>query len=38
MLITFVGIGVLVNVVILYVVAQVLAEHKENQEHDRGVS
>jgi phage shock protein PspC (stress-responsive transcriptional regulator) len=37
LLITFVGIGVLVNVLILYIVAQVLAEHKENQEHDQGV-
>ena len=37
LLITFIGIGVVVNVLILYVVAQVLAEHKENQEHDRGI-
>jgi len=37
LLITFVGIGIVVNVLILYVIFQVLAEHKENQQHDRGV-
>jgi phage shock protein PspC (stress-responsive transcriptional regulator) len=37
LLITFVGVGVLVNVLILYVIAQVLAERKQNQEHDPGV-
>ena len=37
LLITFLGIGVLVNVLILYVIAQVLAEHKENQEQDQGI-
>ena len=37
LLITFLGIGVLVNVLIVYVIAQVLAEHKENQEQDQGV-
>jgi phage shock protein PspC (stress-responsive transcriptional regulator) len=31
---TFVGIGVLVNLLILYIVAQVLAEHKQNQERE----
>ena len=34
LLITFLGIGVLVNVLIVYVVAQVLAERRENREHD----
>ena len=29
---TFLGIGVLVNAVIVYIVAQVLAERKQNQE------
>jgi phage shock protein PspC (stress-responsive transcriptional regulator) len=29
---TFIGIGVLVNLLIAYIVAQVLAEHKQNQE------
>jgi hypothetical protein len=29
---TFLGIGVLVNLLIVYVVAQVLGEHKENKE------
>jgi hypothetical protein len=33
LLLTFLGIGVIANVLIVYVVAQVLAEHKENQEH-----
>ena len=32
LLLTFLGIGVIVNVVIIYIVAQVLAERKENQE------
>jgi len=29
---TFLGIGLLVNLLIAYVVAQVLGEHKENSE------
>jgi hypothetical protein len=37
LLLTFLGIGVLVNVLIIYIVFQVLAERKENQEHDQGV-
>jgi phage shock protein PspC (stress-responsive transcriptional regulator) len=32
LLITFIGIGVLVNVLIVYIVAQVLAERRQNQE------
>jgi hypothetical protein len=36
LLITFGGIGVFATVLILYVVAQVLAERRENQEHDQG--
>ena len=32
LLITFVGIGVLVNVLIVYIVLQVMAERKQNQE------
>jgi hypothetical protein len=32
LLITFLGIGVIVNVLIVYIVAQVLAERKDNQE------
>jgi phage shock protein PspC (stress-responsive transcriptional regulator) len=35
LLVTFVGIGVLVNVLIVYIIAQVLAERKENQEADQ---
>ena len=35
LLITFVGIGVIVNVLIVYIVAQVMAEHKKNQERQR---
>ena len=34
---TFVGIGILANILILYVVAQVFAEHKQNQQHDPGL-
>jgi hypothetical protein len=32
LLATFLGIGVLVNLLIFYVIGQVLAERKENQE------
>jgi phage shock protein PspC (stress-responsive transcriptional regulator) len=32
LLITFIGIGILVNVLIIYIVAQVLAERRQNQE------
>jgi hypothetical protein len=32
LLATFVGIGVIVNVLIIYIVAQVLGEHKQNRE------
>jgi phage shock protein PspC (stress-responsive transcriptional regulator) len=32
LLATFIGIGVLVNVLIVYIVAVVLAERKQNQE------
>ncbi len=32
LLLTFLGIGVIVNVLIVYIVAQVLAERKENRE------
>jgi hypothetical protein len=35
LLITFLGIGVLVNVLIVYVIAQVLGERKQNQERQR---
>jgi formate-dependent nitrite reductase membrane component NrfD len=33
LLLTFGGIGVIANVLIVYIVAQVMAERKENQEH-----
>jgi hypothetical protein len=36
LLLTFLGIGVIANVLIVYVVAQVLAERKENQERQQG--
>ncbi len=32
LLLTFLGIGVIVNVLIIYIVAQVAAERKSNQE------
>ena len=32
LLATFLGIGVVVNLLVAYVVGQVLAEHKQNQE------
>jgi hypothetical protein len=38
LLATFVvGIGLLVNVLIIYIAAQVIAERKQNQEHDPSV-
>jgi hypothetical protein len=30
--ITFIGIGIIVNLLIVYAVAQVMAEHRQNQE------
>ena len=36
LLVTFLGIGILVNVLIVYIIAQVLAERQENQEADNG--
>jgi hypothetical protein len=36
LLATFGGIGILVNLLILYVIGQVFAEHKQNQEHEPG--
>jgi hypothetical protein len=35
LIITFIGIGIFVNVLIVYVVFQVLAEHKQNQERQQ---
>ncbi len=35
LLITFLGIGVVANVLIVYVVGQVLAERKQNQEREQ---
>ena len=35
LLITFLGIGVIANILIVYVVAQVMAEHKQNQERQQ---
>ena len=36
LLATFLGIGVLVNLLIVYVIAQVLAERRQNQEYRQG--
>jgi len=33
---TFGGIGVFVNLLIFYIIAQVLGERRENQEHHQG--
>jgi hypothetical protein len=33
LLLTFLGIGVIANVLIIYVVGQVMAERRENREH-----
>jgi hypothetical protein len=35
LLITFLGIGVIANVLIVYIVFQVLAERRQNQERQR---
>ncbi|HEY6396271.1 MAG TPA: hypothetical protein VIX82_02340 [Solirubrobacteraceae bacterium] len=35
LLVTFLGIGVIVNVLVVYIVAQVLAERRQNQERRR---
>jgi phage shock protein PspC (stress-responsive transcriptional regulator) len=32
LLATFIGVGVLVGLIVFYIVAQVLAEHKQNRE------
>ena len=37
LLATFIGIGILVNVLIIYVIAQVLGERKQNQERPPGL-
>ena len=37
LLATFLGIGVIVNLVVVYIVALVVAERKENQERRNGV-
>jgi hypothetical protein len=36
LLITFLGIGILVNGIIIYIVAQVMVERRQNQERQRG--
>jgi hypothetical protein len=36
LLITFLGIGLLVNILIVYIIAQVLGERKQNQERQSG--
>jgi phage shock protein PspC (stress-responsive transcriptional regulator) len=37
LLVTFLGVGVIANVLIVYIVAQVLAERRQNQERrERG--
>jgi phage shock protein PspC (stress-responsive transcriptional regulator) len=35
LLATFVGIGVIVNVLIIYIVAQVIGEHRQNRERQQ---
>jgi hypothetical protein len=36
LLVTFVGIGVLVGVLVTYIFAQMLAERRQNQEREQG--
>jgi hypothetical protein len=35
LLVTFIGIGIIANVLIVYVIAQVLGERKQNQERQQ---
>ena len=37
LLVTFIGIGLFVNILIIYIVFQVLGEHKQNQERRRSI-
>jgi hypothetical protein len=37
LLITFLGIGVIANALIVYIVVQVMAERRANQERQRGL-
>ena len=37
LLVTFIGIGVIANILIIYIVAQALGERKQNQEHEPGL-
>jgi hypothetical protein len=37
LLATFLGIGVVVNVLVVYIIAQVLGERKQNQERQAGL-
>jgi hypothetical protein len=37
LLATFLGIGVVVNVLVVYIVAQVLAERRQNQENRQSI-
>jgi hypothetical protein len=36
LLATFLGVGVLVNILVLYIVAQVMGERKQNREYRAG--
>ncbi|MHB8658693.1 MAG: hypothetical protein ACYC91_12185 [Solirubrobacteraceae bacterium] len=36
LLVTFLGIGVIVNVLVVYIVGQVMVERKQNQERQQG--
>jgi hypothetical protein len=36
LLITFLGIGLVVNALIIYIVAQVMVEHRQNVEREQG--
>ena len=37
LLITFIGIGILVNILVVFIAAQVLAERKENQDRQQNL-
>ncbi len=35
LIMTFAGIGVIVNILVIYIVAQVLGEHRQNQQRSQ---
>jgi phage shock protein PspC (stress-responsive transcriptional regulator) len=38
LLVTFLGIGVIANVIVVYIIAQVMAERRQNRERSNGLN